>query len=1039
MVRKADLEQSIRESYQIVHQYESIIRTSDRPEEKLRARRVTAEQWQLVRDYLAEYRPLVDGKLPEEIAQIAARFESLDELIKVEQTIEAQEQLRGVFSSEQFEAMQSPLREKRQAIHDQLWERLHRLPPLPSIFSNLPQMLGEFVGREKDKVRVYEGLTSCPLVCIEGMGGIGKTSLALAVAAECLAARKGDQAAQGLPFFDGFIWATSREQALTLDDLLNTVARTLGYPGVVSLSLGDKRSEVCSLLQSAPHLLIVDNLDTIADPAVSDFLHKLPKPSKALLTSRVPKIERAWRVSLKGLDEDEALALIRNEGKRCGLPAVAEAKDEALLQLCRATSGAPLAIIWAVGQISRGLLFDQILEYLREAQGDVFSHVFERSWQLLSPEAKQVLMAVTLFAASALRAGVEAVSQVHGFALDDALGQLVELSLVELINPLQHDKQRYTIHPLTRAFAAKMGYREQRSTSTMLDRMVAYYKQVLTPPPDRQTGDPYWDGLGNFERADSLEPECDNLVHLIRSLLEKQRGNQALALFLPAVHLLHFWGLWQERLEFGYALCKAAHERGDPVEAWLWIDAVGYVLRQQDRFDECLDALNTGRSRAGEYNLGEAIMLAEVYEASAYARRGEVDQAARKVEQVVKQLDLPAILACETSLQCIVARRIVGIAASLSRTREDWAQAKEWYQIELQLRRLIHDNLAPSWSGLASIHLELGDLEIAEQLLSDAAAIASQKDLAWVYYEGARLAEKKGDLARSLHKATDALDLFRRLGQKSGTNRCEALLRRLQGQALVQSPKRTELDIGIEKSQARFCVVAARFATPEGSILKMAGFVTREMAHTCGIPHATVLLVPVSLNQAGDLTILTHWRPVGKETDSEKWDTFGGHVEVIAKNSALELPLNWDSPETMRFLVEETALREANEEIRLIGFQFTAARLYRFGGYGDFESGTQEPGSSNVEYSTVFIVVLPQDRADVQAVDTVTKDAAEVEIYNLPTQVWTIGALLSEYVQNPHRFADGLGRILSRLSKQPELRQRFQDLALKAIREIGSQ
>jgi hypothetical protein len=41
--RRADLEQSIRESYGIIREYEAIVRTSDRPEEKVRARRIIQE------------------------------------------------------------------------------------------------------------------------------------------------------------------------------------------------------------------------------------------------------------------------------------------------------------------------------------------------------------------------------------------------------------------------------------------------------------------------------------------------------------------------------------------------------------------------------------------------------------------------------------------------------------------------------------------------------------------------------------------------------------------------------------------------------------------------------------------------------------------------------------------------------------------------------------------------------------------------------------------------------------------------------------
>jgi hypothetical protein len=58
MARKEDLEQAIRESYGLIAEYEAIIRTSDWPEEKARARRAIDEQWSHVEGYLAEYRPL---------------------------------------------------------------------------------------------------------------------------------------------------------------------------------------------------------------------------------------------------------------------------------------------------------------------------------------------------------------------------------------------------------------------------------------------------------------------------------------------------------------------------------------------------------------------------------------------------------------------------------------------------------------------------------------------------------------------------------------------------------------------------------------------------------------------------------------------------------------------------------------------------------------------------------------------------------------------------------------------------------------------
>lgn len=60
MSRQDDLAQSISESRDIIREYEAIIRTSDRPEEKARARRIIQEQQALVQEYQAELDALTD-------------------------------------------------------------------------------------------------------------------------------------------------------------------------------------------------------------------------------------------------------------------------------------------------------------------------------------------------------------------------------------------------------------------------------------------------------------------------------------------------------------------------------------------------------------------------------------------------------------------------------------------------------------------------------------------------------------------------------------------------------------------------------------------------------------------------------------------------------------------------------------------------------------------------------------------------------------------------------------------------------------------
>ncbi len=652
--------------------------------------------------------------------------------------------------------------------------------PLPPALLAIPHNLrarGEFIGREVEKARVHEALRSrAYLVSIDGIGGIGKTSLALEVAHECLRASKGESPGDGIATFEGLIWATAKDRDLTLNALLDTIALTLEYPGIAQHPAEEKRTAVCKLLREKPYLVVVDNFETITDDGIRDFLLGLPEPSKGLITTREQKLRQVWTISLRGLTRPEALALIRSEGRRLGLAALEKAEDRVLLHLYQATGGAPLAIKWAVGQIKqRGQSLDTVLAALHEARGDVFDIIFARSWSLLSSSTRQVLVVMPLFAASALRAAVEAASDVHHFALDEALGQLVEMSLVDATDELDLARRRYSIHPLTRAFATAKQQRE--SESHAFERLLAYYKQFVTPPQAKQVGDRYWDGLANYARSRILESEWENMERLIREALERGHDAAALDLFLPIVHLLHMWGLWDERLRLGRELCRAAHQLGDPVEAWLWIDAIGHILRKREQFSEYFQALETGKSLADQFGLEEASILADVFHT-----RVEVDDlecTKMRVEHILAQVGSDAVMEHGTPVRRIVAARAFGLAASLSKRQQDFVSAKEWFERQLALRRLTGDQEVPMLSNLALVNLELGDIASAEKYLEEASAGAEKKDWPWLNYVRALVAEKEGKWLESRDLGVIALEQFGRLEHKSGVQDCEELLARL--------------------------------------------------------------------------------------------------------------------------------------------------------------------------------------------------------------------------------------------------------------------
>lgn len=455
-------------------------------------------------------------------------------------------------------------------------ERPPIVPP-----NNLPWR-GEFIGRQAEKEIVKEALSSrWPLVCIDGIGGIGKTSLALEVVAECVELSRNDLLASSPLRFDGFIWTSARDRELTLNDILDTVARTLDYPGITQQALAEKKEAVRKLLQAKRYLLVIDNFETISDEGVRDFLLALPEPTKALVTSRTQDLRQAWSVSLRGMEQAEAFALMRNEGHRLGLVSVESATDQDLLRLYEGTGGAPLAMKWAIGQIKqKGQSLDTVLAYLYSARGDIFESIFARSWEMLTDRAQHVLMVMPIFAASATRDAIQAASDVHNWDLDDALGQLVQLSLVEASAQIKADERRYSIHPLTRSFCnAKLAGAEQWSLGAR-QRAIHHYLELA----EKNSG---W---GNREGLPWFESELLNLLALLDWADSQSEWQVMVDLSRTMVYFLGTRGYWRERIDYGWRSVAACRYLNNPgLEGWFRL-MIAWVLQKQGHREQAEQA-----------------------------------------------------------------------------------------------------------------------------------------------------------------------------------------------------------------------------------------------------------------------------------------------------------------------------------------------------------------------------------------------------------------------------------------------------------------
>ncbi|MFF9061072.1 ATP-binding protein [Streptomyces sp. NPDC014882] len=303
----------------------------------------------------------------------------------------------------------------------------------------LPVPLTAFVGRVRERAELAAAVRSCRQVTAVGPGGVGKTRLALAVAAETA----GD-------FADG-VWFVDLAPVVDPGRVGAAVAAAVGVgeqPGrgvdeAVLAALADRRA-----------LLVLDNCEQIRD-GVAPFLERLLTACprlRVLATSRarmtVP-FERVFPVpplSWADGDESEAVTLFTERAAAVGPPPDPAARER-IAGLCERLGGMALAIELAAARwptLGPDGLTAGLSDQLRILAGGPRADDRHRSvraaldWShdLLEPRERALLRRVSVFATAFTAdaaAEVAAFAPLDRAAVADGLGRLADQSLLTAI------------------------------------------------------------------------------------------------------------------------------------------------------------------------------------------------------------------------------------------------------------------------------------------------------------------------------------------------------------------------------------------------------------------------------------------------------------------------------------------------------------------------------------------------------------------------------------------------------------------------------
>lgn len=352
-------------------------------------------------------------------------------------------------------------------------DRVHpNREPLPRVRHNLPSQLSSFLGRQAESAEVRRLLAAGRIVTLTGAGGVGKTRLALHVAAALLEGSADP------------VWLV--ELAPLADPALvpQAVARAVGIREVAGQPL---LTTLAAGFGAGPILLLLDNCEHLVEACaqVAEHLLRSCPDLRLLATSREPlgvPGEVAWRVPSLDLPEPVAstdqlcatpaaavrLFVERAQAARPGF-ALTERNAATAAEICRRLDGIPLAIELAAAQV-RVLdpeelavrLDDRFLLLTGGNRGAPPRHrtlraTIDWSYDLLSRTERRFFDWLSVFAGGFTLAAAEGVctaSWVDEAGVFDLLSRLIDASLIQVEPVGETSATRYRLLEISRAYGA---------------------------------------------------------------------------------------------------------------------------------------------------------------------------------------------------------------------------------------------------------------------------------------------------------------------------------------------------------------------------------------------------------------------------------------------------------------------------------------------------------------------------------------------------------------------------------------------------------
>jgi predicted ATPase/class 3 adenylate cyclase len=643
------------------------------------------------------------------------------------------------------------------------------LPGLPADFPplktldlrphNLPLQPTPLLGREEQVATLSALLRGDGgrLVTLTGPGGIGKTRLAVQVAAELVDA-----------FADG-VWFVHLSRLTDPEMVVPTIAQTLG----LKESGGTPLTDLLQAYVAERHLLLVlDNFEQVVEaaPDLASLLGHSPG-LRLLVTSRVTmrlRGEHEYALSPLALPDPQhlppperlsqyaavALFIERAQAARHDFT-VTSANAPAIAEICARLDGLPLAIELAASRV-RVLLPEALLARLAtqltlltggprdaEERQQTMRNTLAWSYDLLKPEERRLFRRLAVFAGGCTLEAAEAICAAPAGAVPlgldvlEGLSRLVDHSLVQQRE--EDGEARFGMLQVIREYARERleasseQVNEAGSEGEALRRAHAAYYLAMA-----ERAEPELIGPEQGAWLRRLEDELDNL----RAALgwARERGERGAATEV------------ETGLRLVAALSRFWHVRGHLREAQAWVEAL--------------------MALAGPVTADAVDPVSASVRARALLTRGllallQGDRTAAEPWQ-----EQAAALAQAAGDRRTTAYALISLGR-LAWDQSDWERAASRFEASLTLFRQLGDRRGTgiALNSLALILLRQGELERAAANLAESLALARQvgdpRSIANALFNLGHVEWRRGEMAQAEALGQEALALSRDLGDLS--------------------------------------------------------------------------------------------------------------------------------------------------------------------------------------------------------------------------------------------------------------------------------